>query len=294
MAGVALRYHRGMRALNQPTSWWGWHWEPPTPMSIAELIRAGNLSAELAAMFWVAMERGASMIIAADPPSSGKTTTLSALMTFTRPDTLVYFTRGVGETFTLPPVSPHYDTYILVNEMSDHIPVYTWDDHARRVFELLAEGYRLGTTMHDNTVEGVLAQLERDLAIPQRHIAGLTFVVPMFIGRLQGVVRRIAEAAMLEPDGDSYRVSRVVAWDRDADAFRLFPQRGAREAFAQWAGLTPTELDDSIVDRTRFLEALIKAGATTIPEVNAAVLAYQEQALGMTSAPAAHGEDASA
>jgi hypothetical protein len=261
-------------------------------MSVAELIRAGNLSAELAAMFWVAMERGASMIIAADPPNSGKTTTLSALLAFTRPDTLVYFTRGHGETFALPPASPSYDTYILVNEMSDHIPVYTWDDHARRVFELLSQGYRLGTTMHDESVEGVLAQLEGELAIPKRHVAGLTFIVPMFIGRLHGIVRRIAEVAMLEPDGDAYRVLRAAAWQRDADSFRLFPQRGAREAFAQWAGLAPAELDDAIAERRVFLENLIKAGATTIPEVNAAVLAFQEQALGM-SAPAMQGEDAS-
>jgi hypothetical protein len=266
-----------MRALNQPTSWWGWNWEPPTPMSIAELIAAGNMSAEVAAMFWVAMERGASLILAADPPHSGKTTTLSALMTFTRPETLAYFTRGVGETFALPPVSPDYDTYILVNEMSDHIPVYTWDDHARRAFELLAEGYRLATTMHDDTVEGVLRQLEGDLGIPKRHVAGLTFIVPMFIGRLGGVMRRITEVAMLEANGEGYRVSRAAAWEQATDTFRLFPQRGVREAFAQWAGLRPVELDVEIARRQSFLEALIEAGATAIPQVNAAVAAFQER-----------------
>jgi len=281
-----------MRALNQPTSWWGWHWEPPTPMSIAELIMAGNLSAEVAAMFWVAMERGASMIIAADPPSSGKTTTLSALMSFTLPDTLVYFTQGQGETFTLPPVSPDYATYILVNEMSDHIPVYTWDDHARKTFELLSDGYQLGTTMHADTVDGVLAQLERDLAIPKSHVAQLTFIVPMFIGRQQGIIRRIAEIAMLEAEGDGHRVSRAAEWNRDDDTFQLFPQRGVREAFAQWAGLNPNELDDAITDRQQILEGLIEAGATSIPAVNEAVLAYQAEALGI-SMPAAQGEDAS-
>jgi len=261
-------------------------------MSVAELIVAGNLSAEVAAMFWVAMERGASLIIAADPPSSGKTTTLSALMSFTLPDTLVYFTQGQGETFALPPLSPEYDTYILVNEMSDHIPVYTWDDHARKTFELLAAGYRLGTTVHADTVDGVLAQLEQDLAIPKNHVAHLTFIVPMFIGRQQGIIRRITEVAMLEADGDGHRVSRAAEWNRDEDTFRLFPQRGVREAFAQWAGLTPDELDEAITDRQRLLEGLIESGATSIPAVNEAVLAYQAEALGI-SLPAAQGEDAS-
>lgn len=261
-------------------------------MSIAELIMAGNMSAEVAAMFWVAMEHGASMIIAADPPSSGKTTTLSALMSFTLPDTLVYFTRGAGETFALPPISPEYDTYILVNEMSDHIPVYTWDDHARKTFELISEGYRLGTTMHADTVGGVLAQLEQDLAIPKNHVAHLTFIVPMFIGRQQGTIRRVAEVAMLEADGDGHRISRTAEWNRDDDSFRLFPQRGTREALAQWAGLTPDELDDAIADRQRVIEGLIKAGSTSIPAVNEAVMAYQAEALGI-SVPAAQGEDAS-
>ena len=131
---LAPCYYVPMRALNQPTSWWGWHWEPPVPMSIIEIVNAGNLNARLAAMLWIAMERGASLIVAADPPSSGKTTTLSALLAFTPPDTAVYFTRGQGETFSLPPRSDAYPTYILINEMSDHIPVYTWDGNARRVF----------------------------------------------------------------------------------------------------------------------------------------------------------------
>src|SRR3990172_669565 len=101
-AAKRLGYHLCMRAINQPVSWWGWHWEPSVPMSAIELIRAGSMSPRLAAMFWVAMERGASLIVAADPPSAGKTTTLTALLTFTPPDTLVYFTRGLGEPFALP------------------------------------------------------------------------------------------------------------------------------------------------------------------------------------------------
>ncbi len=36
-------------------------------MSVIELIQAGNMSARLAALFWIAMERGASLIVAADP-----------------------------------------------------------------------------------------------------------------------------------------------------------------------------------------------------------------------------------
>lgn len=269
-----------MRALNRPTSWWGWNWEPPTPMSIIELIEAGNMDSRIAALFWVAMERGASLIMAADPPHSGKTTTLSALLGFTKPDTAVYFTQGQGEQFLLPSVSDAYDTYILVNEMSDHIPVYTWDQHARRCFDLLADGYRLATTMHDHTVEGVLAQLERELSISKRQLANLTFVVPMFIGRANGrIVRRIEEIAYVQPKGDAYTLTRIATWERDTDSFALFADDNAKRAVAAWAKLSPEALDQQITERAGFLESLRRTGANSIPEVNTAIESYYEELL---------------
>lgn len=273
-----------MRALNRPTSWWGWNWDPPVPMSIIELIEAGNMDARVAALFWVAMERGASLIIAAYPPHSGKTTTLSALLSMTRPETLVYFTQGQGEQFLLPAVSENHDTYILINEMSDHIPVYTWDDHARRAFELLSEGYRMATTMHDTTTEGVLTQLERDLRVPKDHLAHLTFIVPMHIGRgARGTIRRVIEVAQVERNGSGYKLSRLVTWDEDEDTFATFADRSARDAFAAWAGLTPDELEALIERRMGFLDTLRSTGVREIPEVSAAIEAFYEEMAGQRS-----------
>lgn len=267
----SVSYHGVMRAINRPVSWWGWHWEPPVPMSVAQLVQAGSLSERLAAMLWVAMERGASIVVAADPPSAGKTTTLTALLSFTPPDTLVYFTRGVGETFALPPVSPAYPTYILINELSDHIPVYTWDDAARRAFQLLAEGYRLATTMHADTVEGVLGQLQGELDIPAQQIAQLTFILPLYIGRRGGLVRRVREVAFLQPNGDGLSVDWLARWNAAEDAFEVLVEDRQRQALARWAGLTPRQLEDEVARREAFLAALIEAGTVSVPEVNAAI-----------------------
>jgi hypothetical protein len=273
-----------MRALNQPVSWWGWHWEPPVPMSIIELIQAGNLDARLAAMLWIAMERGASLIVAADPPSSGKTTTLTALLSFTPPDTAVYFTRGMGETFSLPPRSDSYPTYLLINEMSDHIPVYTWDDNARRAFGLLADGYSLATTMHDETVEGVIRQLRDDLLIPPQQIAKLTFIMPMYLGRLghpstsfsSGMMRRIQEVAFVQPDGDGLTTTAIASWDLNSDAFTVLPDTEHREVFASWAGLSEEAVDAELDKRGRFLTTLLNTGVTAIAEVNQAIESFYE------------------
>jgi len=263
-----------MRAVNQPTSWWGWHWEPPTPMSITQILAAGNMSASVAALFWIGIERGASIIIAADPPSSGKTTTLSALLSFTPPDTVVYFTRGVGETFALPEPSPAYPTYVLINEMSDHIPVYTWDDNARQAFHLMSNGYSLASTMHDNDVPGVIRQLEQDLRIPRSHIANLTFIVPMHIGQRDDTIRRVAEVAFLQPNGDDLSIGQLAVWDEGSDEFTLFPDDNARRAYAGWAGISADELTVQIDRREEFLRDLMDSGTTDIPEVNEAIEAF--------------------
>ena len=53
----------------------------------------------------LAMERGAPFILAADPPGAGKTTILTSLLAFAPPEASVYFTRGWGETFDLPPLA---------------------------------------------------------------------------------------------------------------------------------------------------------------------------------------------
>jgi hypothetical protein len=248
-------------------------------MSIIELIQAGNLNARLAAMLWIAMDRGASLIVAADPPSSGKTTTLSALLSFTPPETAVYFTRGMGETFSLPARSDSYPTYLLINEMSDHIPVYTWDGNARRAFELLAEGYSLATTMHDETVGGVVRQLREDLSIPADHIAKLTFIVPLYVGHLGGLMRRVQEVAFVQPDGDGLRTTTIASWDMNRDSFAVLPEPEHRDAFALFAGLSTEALDAELDKREGFLTMLLNTGVTAITEVNQAIESFYEEVI---------------
>jgi hypothetical protein len=265
-----------MRAANQPVSWWGWHWEPPVPLSIVQILQAGNMPPRLAAMFWLAMERGASIIVAADPPSAGKTATLTALLSLTPPETVAYFTRGAGETFSLPPLTPAHPTYILVNEMSDHLPVYTWDGYARRAFELMAEGYSLATTVHANTVEEVLAILRDELGVPPQQVARLTFIAPLHLSYEPGsglsARRRVREVAFLRPDGqDGYSYRSIARWDAETDSFPILESEEEREALAAWCGVSTDALLAEIDRREAFFERLMANGTSSIAEVNAAI-----------------------
>ncbi len=265
-----------MRAANQPVSWWGWHWEPPVPLSLVQVLQAGNMPPRLAAMFWLAMERGASLIIAADPPSAGKTATLTALLSLTPPETVAYFTRGIGETFSLPPRTHAHPTYILVNEMSDDLPVYTWDAYARRVFELMAEGYSMATTVHADTADEVLGILHEEIGVPRDQIAKLTFVAPLQLSYgpsgMRPARRRVSEVAFLEPDGeDGFTQRKLAHWHADTDGFAILEDDGDRQALARWCGLSAEALIREMDRREAFLSRLMKDGTSSIPAVNAAI-----------------------
>lgn len=266
-----------MRSLNRPVSWWGWHgWHSqPIPMSITEIVEAGSMPPRLAALFWVALERGASLIIAADPPLSGKTTILTALLSFTPPAATAYFTQGLGETFALPPRSDSQPVYILINEISDHLPVYTWGPYAVRAFELLAQGYSLGSTMHADSVEEVLALLEEQ-GIPRRHLACLTFIVTLRLLHRRGqILRRVDEVAYLEPDGDDgLAVHRVAHWDEESDSFRLLESPQQVTALARRLGLSEETFRQELDRRQSYLTTLIRLGIADPRQVEEAIASY--------------------
>jgi hypothetical protein len=263
-----------MRAVNQPESWWGWHgWDQPQPMSIVEIMQSGTLPPRLAAAFWLGLERGASIILAAEPPGAGKTTIMTALLALAPPDMVAYFTRGWGETFELPPPSDAYPTYIMVNEMSDHLPVYSWGPYVVRTFELLNDGYSLATTVHAETVEEVLEQLEVDNGVPRVHLANLTFVVPLVIGHRDGErLRRVRDVGLIDESG----IERIAMWDEKHDAFSVLETPEQRALLAKRLRMDNAWFESALAEREAFLQKLLADGVSSIDAVQDAVEAFRD------------------
>lgn len=266
-----------MRAVNRPESWWGWHgWDQPQPLSIVQIMQSGTMPPRLAAAFWLGLERGASFVFAAHPPGAGKTTILTALVALAPPDTVAYFTRGWGETFDLPPASDRYPTYLMVNEISDHLPVYSWGPYVVRIFELLGEGYSLCTTMHADTVEEVIEQLAGEVGVPREHLARLAFVVPLAVALRDGrTLRRVREVALLSAAEGSPAVQRIARWDQRRDAFSALESKTERAALARRLGLTQDVLDREILRREAFLQRLVADGVASMAAVQEALDAFR-------------------
>ena len=155
---------------------WAVRHVPPTPRSIVELIRAGTLDAELAATLWLLIEGRVPVIVAAAAGGAGKTTLLTALLDFLPPGARIVELGGATETFDWlpqatelgwhrdrearraiegPPIRPD-DTVLLVPELSDHLPSYTWGAEARIAIRAASIGYGLAATIHADYARGGL------------------------------------------------------------------------------------------------------------------------------------------
>jgi hypothetical protein len=269
--------------------WWGWHWQPPVPMSIMQIIEAGSADTDIMALVWALMSRRASVLVAAEPPMAGKTTTLTALLDLMPPDTRRIYLRGHYETFDFlndPAVVPH-DTYVLAN---DHLAIYLWGSRIYKTFELTGKGYAIGSTMHAETVEDVIAILDSyPLNVPAEWIARLTLVINLYVSNTYGgAVRRFNTVHMLEevPSSNSesgnsepgtwnselgtspvpgVRSVLLARWDREADRFEhSFYEPEVQERLAARACVTPREWAADLARRKAHLEKMRAEGVRGI------------------------------
>lgn len=263
---------------SQPYAWWGPpQWPSPEPMSIPQLIEAGDLDVPLAALLWFLMERRASLVVGAMPRLAGKTTLLTALLDFLRPEVRRIYTRGLAEDFDFVASSEPSACYLLVNELSDHLPCYLWGPAARRALELLPRGYGLGATMHADTPQQVVGMLEEGLGVSPQVLGRLTAVVnlemrPDHRGAYGEPIRRIRAVTLIEPRGEALAFNRLVSWKPDGDSFLL--ASNAVEALASRFGVDGGWLAGDLAARRDFLSAALDKGLNEGGALREAVLEY--------------------
>jgi hypothetical protein len=259
-----------------PPAWWGWPWRLPRPMTVPELIAAGSLDASLAALLWLALERRASVIVAAGPNGAGKTVTLTALLDFLPQDVRRLHLQGMAEDFAFLTDADPARTYLLANEISDHLPIYLWGRRAQRVFELLPEGFALGATLHAESVDETLDYLSAPpLSVPPGLLAAVTLVVTLAVVRRGAEwLRRVEGVYLLHEDAGCVASTRLAAWDARRDERQCYLQENVHR-LAERLGAAPDALLVTHAARAEWLAAQVAAGNSGPAAFRAALAAYR-------------------
>lgn len=265
------------RDYDMPIGWWGWNWEPPVPMSITQLLEAGNMDARTAALCGMTLAAHGSMLIAAEQPHSGKTTTLTALLDFLPNATRRIFVRGWAETFDFLGQTRPATTLLLANELSSHLPVYLWGPKAVRVFETLRSGYALASTLHADSCDEALAQLVGELGVDRADLARVQLLMVMRIYATigGGYVRRVISLDRLLPRAGTVVAVPLVKHDERADSHDHDEAAEVDLIHSLRPDADPETLAIEIDRRAEHLAELVRRRCRRIPEVRAALASYR-------------------
>ena len=173
-------------------------------MSAVELIGTPTIDGRLMATLWAVVSRRRSVMLSSEAPQAGKThTALSALVDFLPDDTTGIFVRGWWEEYDWLDEIPAGTGYLLINEMSDHLPIYVWGRAARGALILAGKGWGMGATMHADSLPEALEPMRTDLGATDADLAGLTIYLQYSAYQTPaGMYRRIEEAWHLRLDDD--------------------------------------------------------------------------------------------
>jgi hypothetical protein len=281
-----------------PEGWWGYHWEPPTPMSAVELIGTPTIDSRLMATLWAVVERRRGVMLSSEAPQAGKTTLLSALVDFLPDDTTGIFVRGWWEDYDWLDEIPAGTGFLLINEMSDHLPIYVWGRAARGALMLAGKGWGIGATMHADSLPEAIAELQTHLGATDADLAGLTIYL-QYSAYLTpaGMYRRVEEAWHLRVDEAGVLApvrlaaiegerSRSLTGAQRLPTPPLLPDDGGRSArpllhepaayavLASSLGTTAEALEAELDQRARYLDELAELGICDPPSVAAAVSGF--------------------
>lgn len=280
-----------------PEGWWGYSWSPPHPMSAVEIIGTPAIDTRLMATLWAVVSRRRGVMLSSEAPHAGKTTTLSALVDFLPDNTTGIFVRGWWETYDWTDEIPDGTGYLLINEMSDHLPIYVWGRAALGALRLAGQGWGLGATMHADSLSEAIDAL-RGLGATDADLAGLAIYLQYSAyATPAGMYRRVEEAWHLRLDASGLLAPvRLGAIEGDRSPSLTGAQRlpappmladdggrssrpfvhdaAAQAVLAASLGLGADALEAELAHRSAFLDDLAERGVCDPPSVAVAVRDY--------------------
>ncbi len=241
----------------EPYDWWGIGLDRATPLSIVDLLRQGSLDLTTAATLWLLLTARASIIVVASEAGVGKTTTLSAISDFLPTAIARIYLRGWSERFVWATTANPATSYLLCNEISQHLPGYLWGSQVSRLFATVAQGFSFGATLHAASAEETLQVLAGPpLQITPDHLARIDCILTLAATPTEDGLHRHLHTLTIftthPAQGDGQPLL-LAQWDAQQRAVIPCP---IPPALAQRCGYTPADFATQQAHRAGFLATL--------------------------------------
>jgi len=237
-------------------------------LSVTDLIEAGTLSTEMAALCWLRVEDGVSFITGALRGGAGKTTLMAAILAFLPPNETIV---TVGDRRVIDAALagrlPLPATALAHEIGSGAYFGYIWGRDAADFFRVGESGVRRVTCMHADTPREAREKL---LALGVRKEDWDAIEMQLYIRRTMHV-RRVT-SLHCRIDG---RLEPVYVWEPASDAFaRHSGREEVSRALAVRRGATAEQVEEAWSAREAFLEALLRDGVRDYAEVRRRVVEF--------------------
>jgi archaeal flagellar protein FlaI len=267
------------------------------PLSPIDLMNRKTLSSELLSYLWMAVENGASILIAGGA-GTGKTTILNVLSMFVQPNakivsiedtrelnlthenwipsvTRISFMKGIGEVTMFDLLKSSFrqtPDYVIVGEVRGK--------EAFVMFQGMASGIPAMGTMHAGRVDDVIYRLETPpINLSPSLIDTLDLVIIMTHAREKGEssrrVKEIDEIQSVDSETGKVREIKYYYWLPDKDDFgRYAGDSSYLQELSRIRGRTLEEIKKELDSRRAVLEWMQKKNITNFKEVSAILAEY--------------------
>ena len=241
-------------------------------ITIAEMVRNGTMSADMAGLLWAAVDEQVSFMTVAVPQNAGKSTTAEAVLSLRRPDVAVTVV-GDDPELIEQLKRERRGGYLSVSEFNPRMRRgYIWEEPARRVFDTLPAGYALQASLHAPSAVDGMREITQGIGVSDERAAALQLV--LYIEMLgdshePGVRRRLA---------DLYEVQGVERGEPIGKTlFRWVPEGDRFEQVAEPAAFGHDRGD--VQRRAAIIGDLAQAGRTSSGDVAQAVQKFRSEVM---------------
>jgi archaeal flagellar protein FlaI len=267
------------------------------PWTPIKLLSFNTLSPEMLAYFWLLVQYRSNILISGGT-GSGKTTLLNAIAFFIPPEARVVSIEDTRE-IELPrenwlpavartPISTgqtlgEVDMFSLLKNSFRQNPDYVIVGEVRGkeafvLFQGMASGHASMSTIHADSVQGVIRRLETPpIELSPSLLETLDAVVIMAHAVVNKKetrrLREVVEIVEITEKGEA-RVNTPFVWNAQADNFFFKKESVVLKKIAYKYGLTYAELQREFETRTRLIYALYKKNINDFEEVQRIILDY--------------------